>query len=182
MRRLFRNHSGFSLIGLSIILVIMGLLILFVYASVQRFKYSKIERMHEDFQGLYSAVEKYRQELSELPGDRDRDGHFDANFLVRYDLNEKNLAYEWEKNPFGGEYCYGADTSSTPEAHKNGNYIKATDISPEIAEWFDVKIDDGVDSTGDITANGSYKGKETVDVYWFFSGLWTGGKGTKVLE
>ncbi len=166
MRKLFSNQAGFTLVELAIGLVIIGLLIGAILGGAQMIKNAKIKRQVNDLQGLYGAVYTYFDRFLQLPGDADGDGNFDTDSAVWANIESEELAYETKRSPFGSKYYFGADTASTPTAHRNGNYIMCS-IPKDVALNVDKQLDDGVDSTGVITTDGDYSGTGKTNVYYF---------------
>jgi hypothetical protein len=50
--------------------------------------------------------------------------------------------------------------------HRQGNYVSIS-LPPEVAGNVDRQLDDGVDTTGVITADGAYAGSGRIDLYYF---------------
>lgn len=166
MRRLLKSQAGFTLVELAIGLVIIGLLIGAILGGAQMIKNAKIKRQVNDLQGLYGCVYTYFDRFLQLPGDADGDGNFDADSSVWAEIEEQELAYEAKRSPFGGKYYFGADTASTPTAHRNGNFVMVS-IPKDVAYNVDRQLDDGIDSTGIITTDADYVGTGKTDVYYF---------------
>jgi len=165
-RKLLGSQGGFTLVELAIGLVIIGLLIGAILGGAQMIKNAKIKRQVSDLRGLYGAIYTYFDRFLQLPGDSDADGYFDSDSSVWADIESEELAYQSKRSPFGAKYYFGADTSSTPTAYRNGNYIKVA-LPKDVAENVDKQLDDGVDSTGIITTSGNYTGTGKTDVYYF---------------
>jgi prepilin-type N-terminal cleavage/methylation domain-containing protein len=166
MRKLFSSQAGFTLVELAIGLVIIGLLIGAILGGAQMIKNAKIKRQVSDLRGLYGAVYTYFDRYLQLPGDGDADGYFDGDSSVWADIESDELAYENKRSPFGAKYFFGADTSGTPAAYRNGNYIKVS-LPPDVAANVDKQLDDGADSTGFITSASPYTGTAKINVYYF---------------
>lgn len=166
MRKLLGNQAGFTLVELAIGLVIIGLLIGAILGGAQMIKNAKIKRQISDLRGLYGAVYTYFDRHMQLPGDNVGDGYFDSDSSVWADIEALELAYESKRSPFGAKYYFGADTSATPTAHRNGNFLKVS-LPPDVAESVDKQIDDGVDSTGFVVSPTAYVGTAKIDVYYF---------------
>lgn len=166
MRRLFGREAGFTLVELAIGLVIIGLLIGAILGGAQMIKNAKIRRQVQDLRGLYGAVYTFFDKFLQLPGDADADGYFDSDSSVWYDIEDQNLAYETRRSPFGAKYYFGADTSGTPAAYRNGNFIKIS-LPPDVAQNIDDQLDNGIDSTGIITTDGDYSGTAKIDIYYW---------------
>ncbi len=166
MRKLFSNQAGFTLVELAIGLVIIGLLIGAILGGAQMIKNAKIKRQTADMRGLYGAVYTYFDRFLQLPGDEDADGYFDSDSSVWSNVESEDLAYETKRSPFGAKYYFGADTATTPTAHRNGNYIRVS-LPPDVAESVDKQLDDGVDSTGYVVSPSTYTGTAKINLYYF---------------
>jgi len=166
MRRLFGREAGFTLVELAIGLVIIGLLIGAILGGAQMIKNAKIRRQTQDLRALYGAVYVYFDKFLQLPGDGNADGYFDADDSVWADIEDQNLAYESKRSPFGAKYYFGSDTNAVPAAFRNGNYIMIS-LPPDVGENIDSQLDNGVDSTGIVTASSPYTGTAKVDVYYW---------------
>jgi prepilin-type N-terminal cleavage/methylation domain-containing protein len=166
MRRLFSSRAGFTLVELAIGLVIIGLLIGAILGGAQMIKNAKIKRQVSDLRGLYGAVYTYFDRFLQLPGDSDADGYFDSDSSVWYDVEDEELAYESKRSPFGAKYFFGADTATSPTAHRNGNYIRVS-VPVDVAQNVDRQLDDGADSTGWITSSSTYTGSKKISIYYF---------------
>jgi prepilin-type N-terminal cleavage/methylation domain-containing protein len=166
MRKLLGNQAGFTLVELAIGLVIIGLLIGAILGGAQMIKNAKIKRQISDLRGLYGAVYTYFDRFLQLPGDDGGDGYFDSDSLVWADLENEELAYQSKRSPFGAAYLFDADTSATPVAYRNGNFIMVS-LPTDVAETVDKQLDDGIDSTGFVTSTSTYAGTGKIDVYYY---------------
>lgn len=167
MKKTFRSEGGFTLVELAIGLVIIGLLIGAILGGAQMIQNAKIRRQVQDLQGLYAGSYTYFDKFQQLPGDRNGDGEYDADSTVWNDLEAQNIAQRSKKGPFGGSYAFGwADSSMSATMHRQGNYIDIT-LPPEVAGNIDKQLDDGIDTTGVITAAGGYTGSGRTTLYYF---------------
>jgi prepilin-type N-terminal cleavage/methylation domain-containing protein len=64
-----KRESGFTLIEISIVLVIIGLLLGGVLKGQELIENAKIKRMNNDFSGIASATYSYLDRYSAIPGD-----------------------------------------------------------------------------------------------------------------
>ena len=167
MRKLLGKESGFTLVELAIGLVIIGLLIGAILGGAQMINNAKVRRQVKDLQGLYAGAYTYFDKFEQLPGDRDGDGQFDGNDTVWSDMEAENLAHEARRSPFGGTYTWGwSDTSMVGTTHRQGNYVSIS-LPPEVAGNVDRQLDDGVDTSGVITADAAYTGSGRIGLYYF---------------
>ncbi|MGB8657079.1 MAG: prepilin-type N-terminal cleavage/methylation domain-containing protein [Candidatus Zixiibacteriota bacterium] len=166
MRKLFGKEEGFTLVELAIGLVIIGLLIGAILGGSQMIANAKIRRQVQDLRGLYGAAYTFFDKFTKLPGDRDGNGFFDSDSTVWNDIEGQNLAYKAKRSPFGSMYNFGSDTSTTPAAHRAGNFIMVS-LPKDVAENIDKQLDDGVDTTGIVTTNTNYSGTGRCELYYF---------------
>lgn len=164
----FRGEpAGLTMVDLAVGLAIMGLLIGAILGSTEMMRNAKIKRQISDLHGLEAMVQEYLDGFSRLPGDLNADGLFDADSAVWADLERVDMAQSAKRSPFGARYYFGAEATSDPIIHRNGNYIRLS-LPPYVAKQIDEQLDDGADSTGLVTSNSTYTGTARVDVYYFF--------------
>jgi hypothetical protein len=166
LKKLSGEQAGLTMVDLAVGLAIMGLLIGAILGSTEMMRNAKIKRQVSDLHGLEAMVQEYLDGFSRLPGDLNADGLFDADSAVWTDLERVDLAHLSKRSPFGARYYFGADTTSDPIIHRNGNYIRIS-LPPKVAEQIDEQLDDGADSTGLVTSNSVYTGTARVDIYYF---------------
>ena len=64
-----RNQSGFTLVEIAIVLVIIGLLLGGVLKGQELISQAKIKNVANDFNGLTAAIYAYQDRYKRLPGD-----------------------------------------------------------------------------------------------------------------
>ncbi len=166
MQTMFTSLRGFAFLELTIGFLIVLLLIGAILGGAQLIKNVKIRTQIDDLQALYAAVYTYFDRFLQMPGDANADGYFDTDSSVWNDIENHQLAYESKRSPFGTRYYFGADTSATPRAYRNGNYILVC-LPVDVAENIDQQLDDGINTTGVVTSSGAYTGTGRTDVYFF---------------
>lgn len=166
IRKFSQDRTGFTLVELAVGLAIMGLLIGAILGSIQMVRGAKIKRQASDLEGLEAVVQGYVDRFSQLPGDENSDGYVDADSDVWADLEREGLVRSSKRSPYGAGYFFGADTTSHPVTHRNGNYIRVS-IPPYVAERIDRELDDGVNTTGRVTSDSDYSGKARIHMYYF---------------
>jgi len=165
-----KKQSGFTLIEIAIVLVIIGLLLGGVLKGQEMMTNAKIKRVSNDFNGISAAVFSYLDRYSFFPGD-------DANANARWgaplasgngngfiDPGERPDA--WEHLRASG-LVSGTGTNNPTHSfggtiviQRNGGGISGTvicmnNIPGKTAEIIDRQVDDGVANAGDFrqTAN-----------------------------
>ena len=166
------RRKGFTLIELSIVLVIIGLLVGGVLKGKAMIDNAKQKRVKTDIDGAMAAVYSYQDKFGYLPGDDpvvraelgatgcvagDGDGLFDAveapcawQEMVGAGFISGNPATSSgsiKKSPYGGNYDLNVSTTS------NKNFISTANMPADVAQALDIKYDDGAYLTGDIRAD-----------------------------
>ncbi len=185
-------RKGFTLVELSIVLVIIGLLLGGVLKGKAMIENAKIKRVKSDMDGIVAATYAYQDKYNSLPGDdpEDRENELGATGCNGGNgnglLNNDERACFWQemigaglisgdpgqtdeklvakRSPFGGRYLPASGT----HGNKNGNYIFIDNMPSDIIKTLDEKYDDGAYDSGDIQASGDYPSPpENRDVYWY---------------
>ncbi|MCX6076484.1 MAG: prepilin-type N-terminal cleavage/methylation domain-containing protein [Campylobacterales bacterium] len=176
------RRKGFTLIELSIVLVIIGLLVGGVLKGKGMIDNAKMKRVKGDIDGIMAAVYSYQDKFGYLPGDDPTnrvtdlgaascDGNSSkSNANGLFDLDSEKLC-AWQEmigagfiagNP--GDHSatvakkspyggsYGFDNNTTTKK----NYISISTMPADAAQALDTKYDDGAYDTGDIQADSAY--------------------------
>jgi len=167
MRKEMRDSRGFTLVELSIGMVIIGLLTGAVLGGVQMIGNAKVRRQVKDLQGLNSAVYSFYDKTQRLPGDANSDGSFDKDASVWTDLETESLANRTKKGPFGAAYVFDfADATKAKTTFREGNFITVT-IPADVAKNIDTQMDDGLYNKGIITSAKDYAGTARITMNYF---------------
>lgn len=167
MRNSNRGSRGFTLVELSIGLVIIGLLTGAILGGVQIVGNAKVRRQVNDLQALNAAVYSYYDKAQRLPGDVNTDGAFDSDTLVWTNLEAEALGNRTKKSPFGVSYVFAfADANKAKTTFREGNYVSVT-LPADIAKRIDTQLDDGVYNTGIVTATKDYVGTTRITTHYF---------------
>jgi len=134
-------RRGFSLLELSIVLIIIGLILAVVIRGAVLRKSAKVDATVSSFQINYNSTEAYFNLYRNYPGDLDGDGKIESDGIT--ELESKGFTVK-KTNPYGGGFSilwqnYLSDS---------GNYIITTNIPPDVDSLIDQKIDDGDINTG----------------------------------
>ena len=165
------NRKGFTLVELSIVLVIIGLLIGGVLKGKAMIENAKVKRVKSDSDGIVAATYGYQDKFGYLPGDDpsttaicqgNGDGLInggaenlcfwkqliDAGFIS----GDASLSSETtiaKRHPFGGRYLIRYDGAT------GKNYIYVDNIPSDVATSLDIKYDDGKANSGDYQQQGA---------------------------
>ena len=180
-------RKGFTLVELSIVLVIVGLLIGGVLKGKSMIENAKIKRVKSDVLGLIANMYSFQDKYGSLPGDNtlsivgatacagNNNGLIDAaeldcawqqlvsaKFLSGTGtINNTTTA---KKTPYTGYYRLGAGTTATAAF-----YITTTAnvIPNEVIRSFDISDDDGVNNTGDVRSGTAYTSAANATLTWY---------------
>lgn len=162
--KLSYRFSAFSLIELSVVLVIIGVLMGAIFKGQDLLDIAKVRSVVHDFQHIKVAIHNYQDTYGALPGD-DSNAHIrfgsgvvngNGNGLVEQGESAHvwahlNKAGDWESatapvSKFGGSY----DIVSAPDASMPGNWIRLSKenghalLTPKQVQKLMSKIDEGL--------------------------------------
>ena len=170
-------RGGFSLIELSIVLIILGLLVAGVTGGASLIKSAKVNKICNQLTNLRQAWNSYYVQYGEVAGAKS-DGNLDSeqamqdlvdNGLIESANFNSDMKYFCTGGYDGGQFCKGiafwftTNDGDIPEWANNEIIVKPADdgfeldeMSEELNKAIDRKIDDGDPGSGKIrTTKGS---------------------------
>lgn len=183
------DRSGFTLVEIAIVMVIIGLLIGGVLKGQAMVQNAKVKRVVKQADELRAAVMTFYDKYGVYPGDENlpaippqgADGEGNGNGQISvaesYELfNDLGLAglisgtyngtSDRPKHPFGDEmtmlWVGNPPGNTAPPMH----YIQFLNIPAEVCIEIDTKYDDGVWNTGTILGNAAYNVGTNVGVFY----------------
>ena len=176
-----KSQSGFTLIEMAIVLVIIGLLIGGVLKGQEMINNAKLKRIAADFEGIAAAIYSYQDRYRALPGD-------DAQATVRWgagitvgnangvvlgnwdsvtNTDETRIFWQHLRNsnltsgPLTGATSYAQPINAYGGmiGVQNGNYamtgmvVCMAGLTSKDAEIIDTQMDDGIAATGNVRSN-----------------------------
>jgi len=181
-----KKQSGFTLIEIAIVLVIIGLLLGGVLKGQEMMTNAKIKRTSNDFNGISAAIFSYLDRYSAFPGD-------DPNAEARWGVG---VAVDGNGDGLIGGTCFGAGESTelwnhlrlsglvggTGTSYPNhafggrvgvqnnpggvsGAGICMDVIEGKVAEILDRQLDDGVSNAGEVQDIGGVAAYVLTDTY-----------------
>ena len=179
-RRRMKDNSGFTLVEIAIVMVIIGLLIGGVLKGQEMIKNAKIKRVVKTSDEMRAAIFTYQDRFGYLPGDdpaatthlpggtgvvngngngaiaaaEDEDVFIHLANAGLISGSPTGYATSFPSHPFGGTYY----VLSAPIYLKTANWITYTLMPADVCLAIDTSLDDGVYNTGSIRASGDYSG------------------------
>lgn len=186
-RKKMTDNSGFTLVEIAIVMVIIGLLIGGVLKGQEMIKNAKIKRVVKTSDEIRAAVFTYQDRFGYYPGDdplatthlagaagvvngngngqiagaEDEDVFIHLATVGLISGSPTDYAAAFPSHPFGGRYYVLYQNRNG----KASNWITYTLMPVDAAIATDTSLDDGVYNTGSIRASAAYTGTAPVTVY-----------------
>jgi prepilin-type N-terminal cleavage/methylation domain-containing protein len=174
-----RSQGGFTLIELSIVLVVIAFLMGAVMQGQKMLYNARMQRIVSDMDGYRQAFLLYYDRYGMYPGD-ENDPNFPAGDTLNGNhtglIDPAEVANVWDDlatamgvvrkaSPVrGGTYNFGSRSFFGTGSQ---NCISVTNLPNKVAQSIDARHDDGVYNTGNIQSSASYDGSETlITLYW----------------
>jgi prepilin-type N-terminal cleavage/methylation domain-containing protein len=180
-----RSRSGFTLIELAIVMIIIGLLLGGILKGQAMIKNAKIKNTINMAQGLEAAVYSYQDRYNALPGDDSHasehlvgatngDGNGRIQGSERYELFQDlalagfisgtyNGTSDTPKHKFGGNILIQWVTPRTGVV--TTNWIELYNVPADVAKAIDNQMDDGISNTGEVVGNKNYTPDTNVNLF-----------------
>ncbi|MHB1437032.1 MAG: prepilin-type N-terminal cleavage/methylation domain-containing protein [Thiobacillus sp.] len=169
-----RRQSGFTLIEIAIVLVIIGLLLGGILKGQELITQGRIRNVGNDFQSVTAAINLYQDRYRALPGDDagaaargttttpgNGDGQIGGNYNSTSDADESRLF--WHHLRLAG-LVGGATTDTTQAVNATqgrtgiqngglglvGPIVCSNNLPAKIAQAIDAQFDDGDATTGTV--------------------------------
>lgn len=167
------KQSGFTLVEIAIVLVIIGLLLGGVLKGQALVDSARVKNLIQQSNSLSAAVLAYQDKFRALPGDDIQgtshapgstgNGNGDGQ-ITEYNLAPQHLA---KAGFITGSYNGTTDTLKTAQGSiiyiyndvvggKGGNGLRFDNLSADVARQLDEKLDDGNYLTGNVRATAPY--------------------------
>ncbi|OGA37194.1 MAG: hypothetical protein A3G80_02870 [Betaproteobacteria bacterium RIFCSPLOWO2_12_FULL_62_13b] len=122
------KQTGFTLVEIAIVLVIIGLLLGGILKGQEMITQAKIKNVVNDFNGITAAMNSYQDRYRALPGD-------DLNAATRW---TSPLAISGDGN---GQLCTGACASPPVSPNLYNNAVATTVAAPEVnLFWWHLRL------------------------------------------
>ena len=155
------KQSGFTLVEIAIVLVIIGLLLGGILKGQEMITQAKIKNVVNDFNGITAAVNSYQDRYRQLPGD------------------DLNAGTRWAGGIAGdgnGQLCTGACASPPASPNLYNNAVTTTVAAPEVnLFWWDLRLAGFVGGT--TAAGAGSSASQPNNAANGITGVQTGGMG-----
>lgn len=176
LRKFKKDQTGFTLVEIAIVMVIIGLLIGGVLKGQAMIQNAKVKRVVKQADELRAAVMSFYDKYGVYPGDEasaaippgdtvngNASGQMNAG--ERFDVfNDLMLAkliggmYDGSNTPTHafGDNVYGVYWANPPGTPGADHYIRFENLPWDVCLEIDMKYDDGIWNTGSIVGNEDY--------------------------
>jgi prepilin-type N-terminal cleavage/methylation domain-containing protein len=173
------NQSGFTLVEIAIVLVIIGLLLGGVLKGQELITQAKIKNVANDLNGMAAAIYGYQDRYKAFPGDDDKastrwasatngdhNGKLSGGFNSNTDSEETRkfwnhlrlagfiggdtASFAQPQNAAGGIIGTQTDAGPSSAVELAGLVVCSSNLSGKIANAIDAQFDDGVPNKGTV--------------------------------
>lgn len=175
-----RQQSGFTLVEIAIVLVIIGLLLGGVLKGQELITQGKIKNVANDLNGMTAAIYGYQDRYKAFPGDDagassrwtgtglngNRDGVISGEFNSNTDANESRIfwrhlrlagfvggdsaSFAQPQNAVGGIVGVQNNSGATSAIELAGIVVCSSNLPGKIANAIDSQFDDGTPNKGPV--------------------------------
>ena len=139
----FAKQTGFTLVEIAIVLVIIGLLLGGILKGQEMITQAKIKNVINDFNGISAAIYSYQDRYRALPGDE----------------LSSNTTSRWGTNAYGGDgngtFCTSSCGTSAPKYNSSATSAPASGGSETNLFWLHLRLAGFVPGSTDTTSAAS---------------------------
>jgi len=185
MFKVRKNSKGFTLIELSIALVVIGIILGMVFKSRQLIEGARVKNMAAQYNKIIGGMNIYYERYGSYPGDgcgsatpadyaactnakdgRLAGGNEDDAFWVQLITNSKILSGADQNTPFGSQYTIYSGTVHGDDA----DWLSANNVALTYLCALDAMIDDGNADEGYIKDSNNANSYDSGDDCWSLTG------------
>lgn len=173
--KIVSNQKGFTLVELSMVMLIIGILIVVVIKAQEMIENARVNRVAEDLIGFQSSYYGYKDRTAQFPGNggaHDRfidydmvgvaDGSFFSDLFNEGFIKSANPQVGIEGARYFANYLSVSGAISTTNGTFLGkNQICIVNLKKTYAKSMDIRLDNGAWNTGSVRADSAYDSADT---------------------